>query len=122
MPEMTPKEFAHKHNQIIDRMKRVLKFLTKSSNVNKEEVDRIQETFEAVKAKAENEGKPATKAMSDLTLEQVQAIFQLTKLTPDNEEADDMWECNPIKAEDLHSLEDFQEFYTFLREYSLRLS
>lgn len=119
MSEMTLKEFAHKHNEIIDRMKRVLKFLTKSSNVNKEEVDHIQETFEALKAKAENEGKPATKTMGDLTLEQVQAIFQLTKLTPDNDEAGDMWECNAIKAEDLHCPEDFHEFYAFLREYSL---
>lgn len=117
--EKTPKESTEQHNHVIKLMRKVLKWLSKTSNVNKDEVDHMQETLEELAQKATNEEEPASKAMGKLTLDEVQKIFQLTKLTPENEQPDDKWNIKPLRGRQLQDPQAFHRFYHILCELPL---
>lgn len=115
----TPKKSTDQHNHVIKLVRKVLKWLSKTSNVNKDAIDHMEETLEELAKKASNKEDPASKAMGKLTLEEVQTIFKLTKLTPQNEQLGDKWNMKPILERHLQSPQAFPKFYDTLCEFPL---
>lgn len=54
--------------------------------------------------------------MTDLTLNEVESIFHLKKVTPKNEQPGDKWDLEPYNPDTLPHPEDYSEFFAFLRE------
>ncbi|KAJ5796224.1 uncharacterized protein N7518_004764 [Penicillium psychrosexuale] len=109
---MAPKKLFRRH--ALGLIEVALKWLSATSNVSKVEIDEMRETLEQAKKAAARDQKLPGVAVGDLTLEEVETIFGLKKLTPRNEQPGDMWDLEPYDIHGLRDPEDFHEFSTFL--------
>ncbi|KAJ5197557.1 hypothetical protein N7449_008036 [Penicillium cf. viridicatum] len=111
---MAPKKLFRRH--ALGLIEVALKWLSATSNVSKAEIDEMRETLEQAKKAAARDQKLPGVAVSDLTLEEVETLFGLKKLTPKNEQPGDKWNLEPYSTDTrgLRDAEDFLEFFTFL--------
>ena len=116
---MAPKKLLRKH--ALGLIEVALKWLSATSNMSKAEINEMKETLEQAKKAAACDRKLPGVAMSDLTLEEVETIFCLKKLTPKNEQPGDKWDLEPYDTTKLPYPEDFPEFFNFLGECPLLL-
>ncbi|PKX92379.1 uncharacterized protein P174DRAFT_451725 [Aspergillus novofumigatus IBT 16806] len=104
-------------NHALGLIEVALKWLSATSNILKAEVDEIKETFEQVKKVAARDRKLPGVAISDLTLEEVESIFYIKKLTPKNKQPGDKWDLEPYNnVINVQYPDDFLEFFIFLNK------
>ena len=90
---MPPKQLIR--NQVIALVKRALKWLETTSNVGREETNKLQEELQRVEEAINKEGKLPSLAVRDLKLPQVEKLFRLKKIRPNpnghGEDQSKMW-------------------------------
>ncbi|KAJ5310797.1 uncharacterized protein N7443_003258 [Penicillium atrosanguineum] len=101
-------------NYVVRLIKIGLKWLSHTSNVSQAEIQEMKQTLEQIEAEATGDRNLLAVAMGDLTLEDVENIFGLKKLTPKNEQKGDKWNLVPFNPKDVPDSEDFEAFYDLL--------
>lgn len=91
---MSPKELTRA--AAIKVVERVLKWLSDSSNLSKAEIDRLKDDFEELESKAGKNKNPPTKAISELTLKEVESLFKIRQVKP-RDPPEDHWELIPFQ-------------------------
>ncbi|KAJ5804345.1 uncharacterized protein N7518_000648 [Penicillium psychrosexuale] len=100
--------------QVKNGAEAAIRWLSRATNLGRSEVDEMKTELNDITTRARRDNNLPTKAMGDLTLQEVESIFKLTQVTQKNLKAGDSWDILPFDTAALNNQDVFPEFMRYL--------